>query len=1512
MKISEAYIELFPQLNTAFATQVRTDTTRIGETAGQVLSAAIASGLARNERSITQAAERTGTSAGQALVNRMTQALQSDSTIQRQAQQRGEAAGTALAEGAASGLNAGSASVSRAAGEVGEEAGHELAQRSADEAQAEWLRGLSGAAREAGERAGRELSESAGDAMRQSNALEEAAEDAANEAADAAGTEMEQQLKSNLADAGMVAGAAMGAALIAATVGAMDAQSVTNKLAAQLGAGPEMSKEFGALAGRVYAANYGESLDEVADAVKNVWQKGLVDEDAATADIEAVTKNAINLASVMEEEVGSVTTAISQMLKTGMADSAEEAFDILTRATQQGLNANEDLLDTFNEYGTQFRKLGLDGTDALGLISQGLRGGARDADIVADAFKEFSIRAMEGGKDASAALGELGLNASDMVAIFNKGGPEAKAALAEVVTQLNDMEDSAERNAIGVALFGTQWEDLGDAFRSFDVGGASKELGDVTGAAAKMDATLGQGAAATIESFKRQITQTFVEVLGNRVLPIIMNTVTWLKEHESTAKALGIAVVSVAAGLATYAAVSKTIAAVTTAAAVAQGLWAGATGVSTAATATNTVALAANKVGLVAYTVVTKAVAAATKAWTAIQWLLNAAFVGSPIGAIILVIVALVAAIVIAYKNSETFRKIVDAVWKAIKKAIEAVVDWFVKNAMPLIKKYLELAGAWFEFLWKVVQKVWDGIKVAFNVWWSFAQPWFKAVGKAIQVLGEVFEWLYNNVVKPVWAAIQKVIEVWWTVVSAIWKAIISFLQTTFKAAWDTYGKLIETVWNAMKAVIETWWNVVKAVWTAIITFLATTFKAAWDTYKKLFETVWNAMEIIMKAWWTVVSGIWNVIITFLQVTFKAAWDAYKAVFEVVWAAMELIIRTWWTIVSGIWNIIIAFLQTTFTVAWQAFQAMVTAVWNAIQLIITTVWNFIRDVIFTPIITFLQTVFTVAWQTFQAMITAVWNAIQLVITTVWTFIRDMIFTPIMNFLSGVFVPAWNTFKDLVSQAWTNLQNNISNTWNWIRDNIFAPIQTMLTQTLPNAFSSGVDAIARAWDRIKEAAKLPVKFVVDTIINGGIIKALNWIGGKVGAANIPPVEVGFKTGGIYEQSAANGAVLPGWSPGRDIHEFVSRTGGRLRLSGGEAIMRPEFTKGVGKGFINFFNRLARTGGVGAIRKYFGHGHGHNRKHGPPDHGGWADGGVIEWMKKLFPAEGNQKPWTKPYFKKGTGDGDGWVSNAWSALTDPSDAFKKGVESLFSGIPGGAWMKDLGKKSITHEVLPKAIEWIKDKIKGVFSLGGTTSSITPIGGSGGAISSYTGLMAALHAVFPGLTMISGYRPGSHTLSGALSYHARGRAVDVPARRDVAEWIVKNYGATSKEIITPWRELNWWNGHPHKYNTAVEAQHGVFGNNAHVHWAMKQGGILGNMPTRLFDTGGILNHKEIGLNMSGRPERVLSPQATEDYDRLNMQDVINELKELRKSIENVGKDVGGEIKSSSRAAVVRGRTA
>lgn len=116
------------------------------------------------------------------------------------------------------------------------------------------------------------------------------------------------------------------------------------------------------------------------------------------------------------------------------------------------------------------------------------------------------------------------------------------------------------------------------------------------------------------------------------------------------------------------------------------------------------------KVQMVAHAVATGVMTTVTKAAAAGQWLLNAALSANPIGLVVVAIAALVAAVVLAYNKSETFRRIVDAVWSGIQRAISAVVSWFLNTAWPIIKRVVDFVVAYYRGLWTAFQVVKDKV----------------------------------------------------------------------------------------------------------------------------------------------------------------------------------------------------------------------------------------------------------------------------------------------------------------------------------------------------------------------------------------------------------------------------------------------------------------------------------------------------------------------------------------------------------------------------------------------------------------------------------------------------------------------------------------------------------------------------------------------------------------------------------------------------------------------------------
>lgn len=298
---------------------------------------------------------------------------------------------------------------------------------------------------------------------------------------------------------------AIGKKIAAETMEGMRHEFAADQVQAQIGLDDQQMKVVSGAAGKAYANNFGESVEQNLDVAKVAFQTGLLDPNANQADIQKFVEQMNTVTAVTGEDAQAIARSVSQAVKTGMVPNVESGFNLIVKAQQKGLNASEDILDTITEYSTQFRKLGIDGPTALGLINQGLQGGARDADVVADALKEFSIRAIDGSKATGEAYTALGLNIDETSQKLAAGGPVAAQTFDTILDKLRAIEDPVKRNQIGVALFGTQWEDLGAAINSLDLSSATQQLGDVEGATQRAADTMGGNAVSSIEGAKRSI-----------------------------------------------------------------------------------------------------------------------------------------------------------------------------------------------------------------------------------------------------------------------------------------------------------------------------------------------------------------------------------------------------------------------------------------------------------------------------------------------------------------------------------------------------------------------------------------------------------------------------------------------------------------------------------------------------------------------------------------------------------------------------------------------------------------------------------------------------------------------------------------------------------------------------------------------------------------------------------------------------------------------------------------------
>ena len=242
---------------------------------------------------------------------------------------------------------------------------------------------------------------------------------------------------------------------------ANDMTTAMNDFLAETGKSAEETERYQGILENIYANNYGDNFQDIADALAETRKQiGPVVDAWDDAAIQEFTESAFTLRDTFEYDVSESVRAANTLMEQFGVDG-QYAFGLIAAGAQNGLDFSGEMLDSINEYSVQFQKMGLDADDMFKIFRKGADTGAFNLDKIGDAVKEMSIRVVDGSDTTREGFKLIGLDADEMAAKFAAGGDTAKEAFNETIDALAAMEDPLEQNTAGVDLFGTMWEDLG-------------------------------------------------------------------------------------------------------------------------------------------------------------------------------------------------------------------------------------------------------------------------------------------------------------------------------------------------------------------------------------------------------------------------------------------------------------------------------------------------------------------------------------------------------------------------------------------------------------------------------------------------------------------------------------------------------------------------------------------------------------------------------------------------------------------------------------------------------------------------------------------------------------------------------------------------------------------------------------------------------------------------------------------------------------------------------------------
>jgi phage-related minor tail protein len=885
-----------------------------------------------------------------------------------------------------------------------------------------------------------------------------------------------------------------------------DLTSATNGLQTATGASDKEMKGLESSMKNIYAENFGADFKDIGDSLGFVKSATGLTGKA----LEGATKNALMLRDTYDMDVSeSIKTADTMAKQFGITH--DEAMTLIAQGAQQGLNKHDDLLDTFNEYSTQFKGMGMGAEDMFNVIASGADNGAFNMDKVGDSIKEFRIRLTDGSDATSEALdvlfqpegfddyvaklldggnktkeyadlvqkvgkenadimlkdigrtgkaGEKAINllrgmvggSGEFMDGLSSGAITGSEAMQTVIQKIQAIEDPIQRNMQGVALFGTQWEDLDEK----TIAGLAKvkKSGDMSAdTLKKMNAIKYNDLGSAITGVGRQLTVGMIEPVQKHVLPALNKFANWIVEHMPQIKnflgglfsTLGVIFGTLFAVIGPLVGVLATI--ITTLLG-----WKPFVPIVTALGVAFGVFYAIQKAGAIQTAIITKA----TKLWALAQGALNAIMLLNPIGIVIALIAGLVVGLVMAYKHSETFREIVKKLWEGIKAGFQGIADYFstfgedVKTIFSALGNGIKSAfeGVMNFFTVTVPAKL-ESIKDKIMGFTIGIEDKFKALrDNSTGIFKTLFDYLYNtvtnitNTIMGIFhvfiglftgdtAKMKEGISQIWTALKSQLINIVSTLKDVVIGIFNAFKTGVMFVFNAYKTLVLAVFNAVKTAVTTIVTVMKDVIIAVVTRLKDGVMNIFNALK-------TGVMFIFNAYKTFVLGVFNAV---KNAVITIVTALKNALITIFTTLKNGAINIFNAF-KTGVNNIFSTLKNALVGIWNAIKSAVVNAVTSMKN----TVVSLAQTIWTSVVGKFNGMKSAVVGSVRALFNGVVEIFNNLVGKAgeIVNGIVSKFkgISLVETGKDLIRGLW----NGISAMGDWIKDKVGGLADAVITKT----------------------------------------------------------------------------------------------------------------------------------------------------------------------------------------------------------------------------------------------------------------------------------------------------------------------------------------------------------------------------------------------------------------------------------------------------------------------------------
>ncbi|MDY4023244.1 phage tail tape measure protein [Staphylococcus borealis] len=428
-----------------------------------------------------------------------------------------------------------------------------------------------------------------------------------------------------------------------------------------------------------------------------------------------------------------------------------------------------------------------------------------------------------------------------------------------------------------------------------------------------------------------------------------------------------------------------------------------------------------------------------------------------PVGIAVAAIAAIGVAFVVAYKKSETFRNIVNAVinpvknafiglWNIIKQfgaGIKAVFSGNTGEGLNIFKKILPdeaarqftstllmIRGAYNDFI-NFIKSISTAIGLYFRAFWKENGASIVASFNVIKAgVTIILTTLYNNIIKPLLAGIKNAFSIIFGGIKKIVINVFTGIRMVVQGGLTAIRGIINIFKGLFTGDFSLMWQGIKQVFSGALLIIGGILKGTLANFVVIVKTSGQLLINAFRTIWTVIKNVVVGIVRGLVLLVKGLIIGLKNTIVAIWNGIKTLSIAIWT---GTKNAVLAIIRGWVALTRNNFallKAFLSALWNSIKNTAIRVWNTLKNGVLAAI------------RILNASVRKIFSGLKNWLSSTWNFIKNKVVTLAKGLYTGV-KNAFNSLWNATKKVFTSIKNFASKIWTAIKNKVVDLVKNLI-------------------------------------------------------------------------------------------------------------------------------------------------------------------------------------------------------------------------------------------------------------------------------------------------------------------------------------------------------------------------------------------------------------------------------------------------------------------------------------